>query len=163
MCCHTAFLKDLKCWPKEKRHWIGTNSCLAVKVKGPVRRELTRAHQREQKRRKIDRCQEEAGLRVTQKMVLIPPSIPAAFLLFEVTSGLNFPPWVEQKGSLLGGWKEARGPALPHSVNSTVDPWVIKPRSELLSRPPIQCSWWWPLEWRRCLDSVRHSETHASE
>lgn len=48
---------------------------------------------REEKRRgeKIDRCQEGAGLGVTRKMGLIPPPIPAAFLLFEVTSGLNFP------------------------------------------------------------------------
>lgn len=66
---------------------------------------------REEERRgeKIDRCQEGAGLGVTRKMGLIPPPIPAAFLLFEVTSGLNFPLWVEQKGSLLGGWTGAAG------------------------------------------------------
>lgn len=63
------------------------------------------ATEKEQKRRKTDRCQEGAGPEVTRKMGLIPPPIPAAFLLFEVTSGLNFPFWAEQKGSLLGGWK----------------------------------------------------------
>lgn len=90
--------------------WFAKNSCLAIKSKRT--REMgiyKRSSGREQKRRKIDRCQEEAGLGVTRKMGLIPPSIPAAFLLFEVTSGLNFPFWLEQKGSLLGGWKEARG------------------------------------------------------
>lgn len=57
-----------------------------------MRRELTRdPSAREQKRRKIDRCQEDAGLGVRQKMGLIPPSIPVAFPLFEVTSGPNFP------------------------------------------------------------------------
>lgn len=50
-----------------------------------------RSLEKEQKRRKIDKCQEGAGLGVTRKTGLIPPPIPAALLLFEVTSGLNFP------------------------------------------------------------------------
>ncbi len=73
-------------------HRFAKNSCEGVKVKAPARRQLTGDHRKkEQERRKIDRCQEGAGLGVTRKMGLIPPPIPAAFLLFEVTSGLNFP------------------------------------------------------------------------
>lgn len=70
------------------QQWVAKNSCLAIKVKGPTRRKLEELIRG---RRKIDRCQEDAGLGVTRKMGLIPLSIPAAFLLFEVTSGLDFP------------------------------------------------------------------------
>lgn len=72
-------------------------------------------------------------------MGLIPPPIPAAFLLFEVTSGLNFPFWAEQKGSLLGGWMGGSGPLLPPRLN-TVDPWVTK---QTYIQSLIQSSSWW--------------------
>lgn len=52
-------------------------------------------------------------------MGLIPPPIPAAFLLFEVTSGLNFPFCTEHRGSLLGGWKGVSGPLLPPRLNTS--------------------------------------------
>lgn len=52
-------------------------------------------------------------------MGLIPPPIPAAFLLFEVTSGLNFPFYTEHRGSLLGGWKRVSGPLLPPRLNTS--------------------------------------------
>lgn len=109
-----------------------------------------RSSEKEQKRRKIDRCQEGAGLGVMRKMGLIPPPIPAAFLLFEVTSGLNFPFWAEQKGSLLGGWKGGWGLLLPPRLNSTntVDTWVTGPGTEqtyciLYVQTLTQSSSWW--------------------
>lgn len=87
--------------------------------KSRERETYKRSAEKEQWRRKIDRCQEGAGLGVTRKMGLIPPPIPAAFLLFELTSGLNFPFCTEHRGSLLGGWKRVSGPLLPPRLNTS--------------------------------------------
>lgn len=55
-------------------------------------------------------------------MGLIPPSIPVAFPLFEVTSGLDFPP-ARRAGRKSSGWVEGGSgplppqPLLPSRVN----------------------------------------------
>lgn len=124
-----------------------TQHCLGVKVKGPVRRQRTRDHQRKNRRgEKIDRCQEGAGLGVTRKMGLIPPPIPAAFLLFEVNIWAKFPllTWAKRKSS---GWVEGgSGPLLPPRLNctNTVAPRVAKAGTEqTYTQTLIQCSSWW--------------------
>lgn len=97
---NSPYLEEVlgKCIQKERmtQHWLMGNSQLLRSRSKRTRETGTykRSSEKEQKRRKIDRCQEGAGLGVTE-MGLIPPPIPAAFLLFEVTSGLNFPRWLE--------------------------------------------------------------------
>lgn len=64
------------------------------------------------------RCQEREGAGVMQKMDLILSSIPPAFLLFEDTSGLNFPLCrAERKSS---GWVDGGSkPLLPARLSFT--------------------------------------------
>ncbi len=108
-----------------------------------------RSPEKEQKRRKIDRCQEGAGLGVTRKMGLIPPPIPAAFLLFEVNIWAKFPllTWAKRKSS---GWVEGGSePLLPPRLNctNTVDLRVTKAGTEqTYIQTLIQCSSWWICE-----------------
>lgn len=94
--------------------FLAANSCLGVKVKrapetgsykGPSAR-------REEKENRQMPGRSGSG-RVRLKMGLIPPSNPAAFPLFEVTSGLDFPP-ARPAGRKSSGWVEGgAGPLLP--------------------------------------------------